>query len=149
MLKNTVRITLIVMLLAMPAMAFGQKMPSGKWWRISRVATRLNLSDNEIQQLEDAYRDSRRKFIHLKSQVETEQFELENLIDSQSLDDAAIQKQYERLEKARSKLGAERFKFLIKIRKIVGYDRFQELVSAKKNHHSKRIRRDRNDLNLK
>ena len=149
MLKNTVRITLIVMLLAMPAMAFGQKMPSGKWWRISRVATRLNLSDNEIQQLEDAYRDSRRKFIHLKSQVETEQFELENLIDSQSLDDAAIQKQYERLEKARSKLGAERFKFLIKVRKIVGYDRFQELVSAKKNHHSKRIRRDRNDLNLK
>ena len=149
MLKNAIRITLVVLLLAMPAMAFGQDMPSGKWWRIPRVAKKLNLNDKEVQQLEDAYRDSRRKFIQLKSQVEKEQFELENLIDSKSLDDAAIQKQYERLETARTKLGEERFRFLIKIRKIVGYDRFQELVSAKKNHQTKRMRRDSDRLTPK
>lgn len=135
----------MVLLLVMPAQVFGQHMSSGKWWRIPDVAKSLKLSDKDVQQLEEAFRHSRRRLIQLKSQLEREQFELETLMDSKSLDDDAIHKQYERLEKARAELGMERFRFLLKVRKIVGYERFQELVSVKKNHLRQRRRhRDRN-----
>ena len=68
-------------------------------------------------------------------------------MDSKALNDDAIYKQYEKLEKARADLGMERFKFLLEVRKIVGYERFQELVSVKKNHSRKHGRhRDKNSL---
>ena len=42
--------------------------------------TRLNLSREEIDKLDAAFRGSRKKLIELKSRVEIEQFELETLI---------------------------------------------------------------------
>ena len=147
MLKNVYKVTLAVLLLVTPSLVFAQYRSSGKWWRMSSVVKRLNLSDDEVQQLEEAFRQSKRKFIQLKSRLQIEQFELENLMDSKSLDDEAINKQYEKLEKARADLGMERFRFLLKVRKIVGYERFQELVSVKKNHSHKRGgHRDKNSL---
>lgn len=147
MLKSTIRLALVVLLLVIPNLVFGQHMSSGKWWRMSSVVERLHLNDEEIQQLEDSFRQSKRKLIQLKSQLESEQFELENLMDSKSLHDDAIHKQYERLEKARAELEMERFRFLLKVRKIVGYERFQELVAVKKNRlRKRRLHRDRNSL---
>ncbi|UCD31518.1 MAG: periplasmic heavy metal sensor [Desulfobacterales bacterium] len=140
MLRNTLWAALVVLLMVAPTLVYGQHMASGKWWRIPDVAKSLNLSDKEVQQLEEAFRHSRRRLIQLKGQVESEQFELENLMDSKSLDDDAVHKQYERLEKARSDLGTERFRFLLKVRKIVGYERFQGLVSLKKRHLRKQRR---------
>jgi Spy/CpxP family protein refolding chaperone len=113
-------------------MASGQNMPSGKWWHIPRVVKRLNLSQAQIEQLDQAFRKSRLNLIQLKSDVEREQFELEILIENRTLDEGAALEQYKKLEQARVKLGVERFRFFLKIRKIVGYERFQELMAFKK-----------------
>ena len=147
MLKNVFKVTLAVLLLVTPSPIFAQYRSSGKWWRMASVVKKLNLSDDEVQQLEKAFRESNLKLIQLKSRLEIEQFELENLMDSKSLNDDAINKQYEKLEKARADLGMERFRFLLKVRKIVGNERFQELVAVKKNHlRERRGHRDNNSL---
>jgi len=122
---------LIVFILA-PTMASGQNMPSGKWWHIPRVVERLNLSEAQVKQLDQAFRKSRLNLIQLKSDVEREQFELETLIENRILDEDATLEQYKKLEKTRVKLGVERFRFFLKIRKIVGYEKFQELMAFKK-----------------
>lgn len=130
---NRILSGIFLMLFILPTtVVLGQEMPSGKWWHIPRVVKRLNLSDAEIEQLDEAFRKSRLNLITLKSDLEKEQFELQNLFDKKTLNEDAAMEQYENLEKARVKLGTERFRFFIKIRKIIGYERFQELMAFKK-----------------
>ena len=83
--------------------------------------------------------------INLKSDVEIEQFELETLIEEKTLNEDAALEQYKRLEKARVKLGTERFRFFVEIRKIIGYERFHELLAFNKHRRQKeRLSRNRN-----
>jgi Spy/CpxP family protein refolding chaperone len=122
---------LIAFILA-PITAFGKDMPSGKWWHIPRVVKQLNLDEAQIAQLDDAFYKSRLNLIQLKADLEREQIELERLIENKTLDENAALEQYKKLEQARVKLGIERFRFILKIRKIVGYERFQELMAFKR-----------------
>ncbi len=133
----------LILFILSPTITSGQEMPPGKWWWNQHMVKRLNLSDTEIQQLDEAFLDSRRNLIDLKRNVEREQFELEILIESKNLDENAAMEQYKRLEKAREELGVERFRFLVKIRKIVGYDSFQELMAMKKWRQKKNRMRSR------
>ncbi len=107
--------------------AFAQGAPAGRWWRRPKIAKALNLSETEKQRLDDLFVKSRRKLIRLRNRVEEERFELENLIDEETLDRAAILTQFHNLDKARSELAEERFMFLLGVREILGYDRFQRL----------------------
>jgi Spy/CpxP family protein refolding chaperone len=125
---------LIAFILA-PITAFGKDMPSGKWWHIPRVVKQLNLDETQIAQLDDAFYKSRLNLIQLKSNLEREQLELERLIENKTLDENAALEQYQKLEQARVKLGVERFRFVLQIRKIVGYERFQELMAFKRLRH--------------
>jgi Spy/CpxP family protein refolding chaperone len=114
-----------------PIMAFGQDMPPGKWWHMPRVVKKLNLAEAQVKQLDEAFYKSRLNLIRLKSDLEKEQFELETRLENKTLDENAALEQYKRLEQARVKLGTERFRFLLKIREIVGVEGFQELTAFK------------------
>ncbi len=134
MLKSFLSSTIALLILVSPGYAFlaGVSAPAGKWWRNQRVIQSLNLSREQIDKLDAAFRGSRKKLIELKSRVEIEQFELETLIESRTLNESDLLSQYQKLEKARTALGTERFRFLIKVRKIVGYEKFQQLMMLKK-----------------
>lgn len=119
-------ITSTILLIAINAMA--QSAPSGRWWRSPRVVKALNLTGSEIQQLENAYGQSRREMIELKNRVEKEQFELENMMAKRKINESAIRNQNRKLEKARSDLADAKFSFVIQVRKIIGHARFQQLV---------------------
>lgn len=129
-IMKTVSILLLIILFAVPAMARrdrGNGLPHGKWWNNKDVAARLKLSDKEIQKLENTYVDHRKRVIKLRAELEEEQFELNNLIDSRTLDEEAILKQARKLESARSTLSSEQFQFFLDVRKLLGFDRYQEL----------------------
>jgi len=132
MLRNTLSAIVLLIVFCLPAIAMSQQMPSGKWWHNPKIIKELNLSKKEVRKLDKLYADSRRKLIKLKSAVESEQFELDNLLSSKTMDDAEVRKQFERLEKARKKLADERFKFVVGVRGIIGSDRFQQLKTSYK-----------------
>ncbi len=113
----------------MPLTSMGQEMAPGKWWRMPRVSDRLDLSNEEKQALDDLFVNSRRKLIDLKSAVERERFELENLLEKEALDEKAVKEQLKKLEKARSDLANERFHYLLEVRKRLGFERYQQLRS--------------------
>ena len=129
MLSKVFSIVVICIIITLPGAATAQDVPSGKWWRNSRMSRQLNLNDREIKQLDSAYIKNRRKLIQEKSRVETERFELENIIENESLDENAAIKQFDRLESKRENLSRSRFNFLLEVRKILGPDRFQDLKS--------------------
>jgi Spy/CpxP family protein refolding chaperone len=68
----------------------------------------------------------------LKNAVEQEQFELDTLLDKKTVDDTKVRKQFKRLERARTDLANERLGFVIRVREIIGPDRFQQLKSSYK-----------------
>jgi len=119
----------------------GNDLPMGKWWENPEMAKKLNLSDAEKAKLKEAFDKSYRKLIKLKSDVQTQRFELGNLLDKKALDEAAIMQQFTKLEKARTELARERFSFLIGARKILGQERYQTLKEEGRERRSSRMRR--------
>ena len=117
-----------LLLLTTGSVAIADGRHDGRWWNTPEVAAALKLSDAEIQQLEQGYETSRLRMIELKSRVEAERFKLQSALEKESLDESAIGDQYNRLEAARSALGKERFAFFVEARKIIGPQRFHELM---------------------
>jgi len=124
------RAIVVLIVFCLPAVAMSQDMPAGKWWHNPKIIKELNLTKKEVGQLDQLYADSRRKLIKLKSAVESEQFELDNLLSKKTMNDAEVRKQFERLEKARKNLADEMFKFVVGVREIIGSDRFQQLKTS-------------------
>ena len=123
---------LLIFLINLPGLAAGQDVPSGKWWYNQKVVNNLNLTQKEIRQLDQLYVDSHRKLIKLKNAVEREQFELDTLLGEKTVDDAKVRKQFEQLESARTDLANERLGFVIRVREIIGAERFQQLKTSYK-----------------
>jgi Spy/CpxP family protein refolding chaperone len=119
-------------MISLPGLATGQDVPSGKWWYNQKVVKNLNLTQKEIRQLDQAWVDSQRKLIKLKNEVEREQFELDTLLGKKTVDDAGVRKQFNRLESARTDLADERLEFIIRVREIIGAERFQQLKTSYK-----------------
>ena len=129
MLKNVFSVILSAIFLIAPLISAAQEVPAGKWWYNPQIQKNLNLSQNEIGSLDKLFANSRRKLIQLKSEVEREQFELDQLLSKKKVDDAEVKKQFQKLEQARKKLANERLDFVIGVRNILGADRFQQLKS--------------------
>ena len=129
MLKNVFSVILSAIFLIGPLIAAAQEVPAGKWWYNPQIQKNLNLSQNEIGKLDKLFANSRRKLIQLKSEVEREQFELDQLLSKKKVDDAKVKKQFQKLEQARKELANERLDFVIGVRNILGADRFQQLKS--------------------
>ncbi len=127
MFKRWIATCLLLLAPALTAATFAQSEPSGKWWHDPAIRAELKLTDSEIKQLDRLFKKSRRRLIDLKTTVEKAQFEYQNLMEAEPLDEAAVNRQFGKLEKARSQLAAERSRFLVEVRKILGHSRFQRL----------------------
>ena len=132
MLKRILIGIMLVFMISLPDFAGGQDIPSGKWWYNQKVVQNLNLTQSEIHQLDELYVDSHRRLIELKNTVEREQFELDTLLGEKTVDDAKVRQQFKRLESARTDLADERLRFIIRVREIIGADRFQQLKTSYK-----------------
>jgi Spy/CpxP family protein refolding chaperone len=151
MLKNKVIAGMILLILVMtPTMVMargmhgaegmhaGKDLSMGKWWENPEMAQKLNLSDAEKAKLKEAFNNTHRKLIDLKSNVEKQRLELGNLLDKKTLDEVAVMQQFTQLEKARTELARERFGFLIEVRKILGQERYQTLKEEGRQRRSSR-----------
>ena len=121
----------VLCVLVISSVAQAQQGPAGRWWHSPQVVQELNLTDNEIQRLEQAFNESRLQMIQLKSEVEVEQHKLQMLLEKPKLDEAAVREQNRRLEQARTALANERTNFIVDVRKIIGPARFQQLLDMR------------------
>ena len=133
MSRSAFSLILLAIFVLTPLMASGQEVPAGKWWYNPKIQKNLNLSKNEVKRLDKLFANSRRELIKHKSAVEREQFELDQLLSGKNVNDAAVKKQFRKLEKARQDLANERLEFVIGVRNILGSERFQQLKSNYKN----------------
>lgn len=138
MLKRASCICVAIFVLLSVSTAMAQDAPKGRWWRNSKTAKELKLSKEEIKKLDNAYNASRRRMIQKKSRVESEQFELKDMVERRKFNESAVKSQHKKLEKARSDLASEQFGFVIESRKIIGRDRFNRLVDIQRKSKRRR-----------
>jgi Spy/CpxP family protein refolding chaperone len=127
-----------LLLLSFPMSAVGARMSYGKWWHLPGVEKDLDLKEQEKKELDSLFVESRRSLLDLKSVLEKERFELDNLMEQPALEEGAAVKQFEKLEKARAALAAERFRFLLGVRKILGSVRYQSLKMLFREYREKK-----------
>ncbi len=124
----------------MPALAMGDDDLPGKWWRMPDVSRMLDLNDGQVNQLDNLYTDNRGRLMSLKDSVERERLQLDEIMESEPFNEAAVMAQLRKLESVRGSLASERFRYVMEVRKMLGRERFNRL----KGYMNKpRIREDR------
>ncbi|MGC9324558.1 MAG: Spy/CpxP family protein refolding chaperone [Desulfomonilia bacterium] len=127
-MKKSILGCILILGFLCPISLMGNDMVPGRWWRLPRVSQELDLSETDKEKLDELYVENRRMLIDLKGNVEKEQFEIENLMEQEPLDDAAVMEHFGRLDDQRGKLALERFRYLVEVRKILGLQRYQKLM---------------------
>jgi len=133
---------LIIAVVLIPAAMHADDGSRGKWWATPKITQELQLTADEIRQLEDAYDAAHLIMIDLKSKAEIERTKLRTLLEQEDLDETAALEQNRRKQEVRAQLSEERFKFLFEVRKIIGHDRFAKLLdlrdTQRRQRHSER-----------
>ncbi len=131
-------IGLVSILLLFPNSLLAAKDPSGRWWQSQKIVKQLSLSEPMIGQLDEQHVESRRKLIDLKANVQKAQLELDVLLEKSELDENAVLGAFKLLESARSSLATERFRFLLQVRKIIGFDNYKKVKRFFQNKNKKK-----------
>ena len=115
----------------------------GRWWHVEEIAGQLQLSEDEIRRLDAAYEAALIRMIEIRSQVEIERIKLRSLMEQPDFNENEVMAQHQNQETARRRLSEERFRFLLEVRKIVGHDRFVQLLEIQDEHRKRRFSKDR------
>ena len=116
----------------------GMGIPPGKWWKMPRVAEELSLTKEEKGKMDTMYLEHRRGMIDLRSEVARERLEIEQILDSNAFEAGACMDRFKKLQEAINKVATERFGFLVKVRELLGLERFQKLKEEFRQFRMKR-----------
>jgi Spy/CpxP family protein refolding chaperone len=117
-----------------PVRGFG-----GSWWKNSELAQKLNLTDQQKQQLEKTFLDYRLRLVDLRADVEREELKLQPLMDAETLNEAQISSQLDTLLAARMKLEKTNAMMNVSMRKVLTAGQWKQLRSMRED----RFRRSR------
>lgn len=103
------------------------RMPLRKWWKSPAISSELKLTEEEKKELNKLFIETKNRLIDLKAQIEKEHLKLKDMLESEKIDEKKVIAQFDRLQGLRSKLVRTRFLYVLKIRKILGLERFKLL----------------------
>jgi TonB family protein len=108
----------------------------GKWWKNSRVVRHLQLSDNQISQIEQAFLGHRSELNSLRIELERQEAALQTIIAANQLDDKRAAAQIVQVVAARGMLEKENALMMLEVRRAISVDQWnklQELQRAEAN----------------
>ncbi len=140
-MKRTAAVTLLLVLLAGWAAAqgpgFAPKPPGppmpphppgmGKWWKNSEIAKELQLSDQQVKQIEQTFFDYRLKLIDLRADVERNEAKLQPLIEADRPDEQQVSAQIDATLAARAKLEKTSTLMMLAIRRVLSVEQWKKL----------------------
>jgi Spy/CpxP family protein refolding chaperone len=111
-----------------------QEMGIGTWWQDSQIAQKLQLTDNQITQLNQIFTQHR---LNLHSSVQEEQKAnraLENLLAAEQPDDDQVNAQVDQVLAARNKLQREFTTMNVDFRKVLTLEQWKQLKAIHEEH---------------
>jgi Spy/CpxP family protein refolding chaperone len=119
-------------------------MPPGPWWEQPKLSQSLTITDAEKEKLENLFFGHRKGMIDLRGEAKKARLDLEQLMRSDTFNAEAGNAGFKRLQDARNTLAAERFKYIVAVRELLGADRYRKLKTETRKFRmkGKRSRRD-------
>ena len=121
--------------LLLSAVAAVAQAPSveGKWWKRPRIAEALQLSADQVDQLEKIFARVKPKLIDLRADLEKKQFAYDQAMSSEKVDRANVESLIEAREQARSALQKELALMELDMKQVLRPDQRDKLVRMREN----------------
>src|SRR5258708_7820370 len=103
----------------------------GKWWQNSDIAKKLQLSDDQIGQLDQTFYDHKVKLIDYGADMEKQDLKLQTLLDADVPNEGQVEAQVDQVLAARGKLEREYTLMNLDLRKVLALDQWRQLKSIR------------------
>lgn len=103
----------------------------GKWWQDSETAKKLQLSDNQITQLDQTFLDHRLKLIDYGADMAKQDLKLQALLDADVANEGQINSQVDQVLAARGKLERESTMMNLDLRKVLSLEQWRQLKAIR------------------
>lgn len=103
----------------------------GKWWQNPDVAQKLQLNDNQITQLDQAFYDHKMKLIDYGAAMEKEDLKLQVLLDADQPNEGQVNSQVDQVLAARGKLEREYTMMNLDLRKVLSVEQWRQLKAIR------------------
>ncbi|HSA91869.1 MAG TPA: Spy/CpxP family protein refolding chaperone [Terriglobales bacterium] len=103
----------------------------GKWWKDSKVAAELKLSETQIKEIEQTFLEHRLKLIDLRANLEREETKLQPLVEADQPDEGQVGAQIDRVVAARGQLEKANTMMMLAIRRVLTVEQWKKLQSIK------------------
>jgi Spy/CpxP family protein refolding chaperone len=131
--------TLLCAAFLLPSAARAADLPEGKWWKHPRVAAEINLTPDQVREMDDIFARARPQLVDAKAEFEKRQGELQDAIDANA-DRREISARIEAVEAARSELQKTRILMVLDMRRTLKPEQWDRLVQMRRE-----IRRERRE----
>jgi Spy/CpxP family protein refolding chaperone len=111
----------------MPPGPQGMGMPMMKWWKNPHMAKELGLSDQQIQQMDNAFNQNRNQLIDLHAELEKAEGAMEPLIGSDTPNEGQVLAQIDRVAQARANLEKAHARVMLALRNALTLDQWKKL----------------------
>jgi Spy/CpxP family protein refolding chaperone len=116
----------------------------GEWWKNSELAQKLQLTDQQKQQLDKVFYDHRMKLIDFQADLEKQDLKLQTLLDEDTPNESQVSTQVDQELAAKSKLEREFTMMNLDLRKVLTVDQWRKLKDMH-GHGPEGFDRGRND----
>jgi Spy/CpxP family protein refolding chaperone len=99
----------------------------GKLWKNSEIVQKLQLTQAQINQLEQVFLDQRLKLIDLRADVEREEARLQPLVEADKIDEPKALAQIDAVLAARGKLEKQNAMLMFSIRCVLSVEQWKKL----------------------
>jgi Spy/CpxP family protein refolding chaperone len=99
----------------------------GAWWKNSKLAEKLNLTDSQIKQLEDTFYQHRLKLVDIGANMEKADMKLQQMLDADTVDESAVNAQVDQVLAARGQMEREFTTMNLNFRRILSPDQWKQL----------------------
>lgn len=106
---------------------FGPGAPQKGWWNSPRMVEQLKLTDEQRKAMDATMLEHRAKLIDLRAGLEKAELAMEPLMGADTLNDAGIKAQIDKVVQARGELERANARFLLAIREKLTADQWKQL----------------------
>lgn len=103
----------------------------GKWWKNSEIVRSLQLTEAQINQIEQTFLEHRLKLIDLRAEVERQETRLQPLIEADQPDETKIGTQLDLVLAARAKLEKANAMMMLAIRRVLTVEQWKKLEAIR------------------
>ena len=131
---------LLLAVLTVPGTARAADVPEGKWWKHPRVAAEINLTSDQVREIDAIFARARPGLIDGKVELEKREGDLQDAIESNA-DRREIAARIEATEAARTELQKTRILMVLDMKQVLKADQWERLQRLRQEF--RRERRER------